>query len=79
MKNIEVNNMHENKYGNLNTILSIWYFRRKIFPYGRLMRQKYILYANGGMQHLGVNYRETYEPVVNLDKCKVNIIYSKYR
>ena len=33
MKNIEVNNKHKNKYGNLKTILSFWYFKCKILPY----------------------------------------------
>ena len=34
MKNIEVNNKHKNKDGKLNTILSIWYYKRKRFPDG---------------------------------------------
>ena len=78
MKNIEVKNMHKNKYGNLNTILSIWYFKRNLFMDARLMKQKYILCTHVGIKLMGVKYRETYDPVVNLDKCKVDISYSKY-
>ena len=78
MKNSEVNNNNKNKYGKLKTILSIWYFKHKIFTYGRSTKQKYRLCLHGIMQQWGVNYWETYVPVVNLDKCKVAIRYSKY-
>ena len=54
MKNSEVNNMKINKYGNIKTILSIWSFKRKMFPDGRLTKQKYRLCAHGGMQQWGV-------------------------
>ena len=47
MKNIEVNNKHKHKYGKLKTILSIWYFNRKRFPDGRLMKHKAILCSHG--------------------------------
>ena len=56
MKNIEVNNKHKNKDGNIKTILSIWYFKRKIFPYGILIKHKARLYAQRLMQQWGVNY-----------------------
>ena len=49
MKKNEVNNKHTQKYGKLNTVLSIWYLRRKRFPDGRLMKQKSRLYAHGGI------------------------------
>ena len=49
IKNIEVNNKQRNKDGKLNTILSIWYFKPRIFPDGILMKHKAILYAHGGM------------------------------
>ena len=57
MKNIEVNNKHKNKYGNIKTILSIWYLKRKRFPDGILMKHKSRLCENGGIQKWGVNYR----------------------
>ena len=50
MKNIEVNNKHKNKDGKLKTILSIWYFKRKRFPDGILMKHKSRLCAHGGIQ-----------------------------
>ena len=33
-----------------NTIMSIWSFKRKHFPDGRIMKHKAQLYAHGGMQ-----------------------------
>ena len=53
--NIEVNNKHNKKDGKLKTILSIWSFKRKIFPGRRLMRQKAIICDHGGMQQWQVN------------------------
>ena len=53
------------KNGKLRTNISIWSFKRKRFPYGRLMIHKSWLCARGGMQQWGVNYWETYAPVVN--------------
>ena len=50
MKNSEVNNKHKNRYGKLKTILSIWYFKRNIFPDKILMKHKYIIWEHGGMQ-----------------------------
>ena len=49
IKNSEVNNKHKNKYGNLNTISFIWYFKRKIFTDGIFMKHKDILCSHGGM------------------------------
>jgi len=51
--------------GKVDTILSIWSFKRKRFPDGRLMKHKARLCAHGGQQQWGVNYWETYAPVVN--------------
>lgn len=47
------------------TILAIWSFKRKRFPDGRINKHKARLCAHGGMQTWGVNYWETYSPVVN--------------
>ena len=47
------------------TILAIWSFKRKRFPDGRIMKYKARLCAHGGMQQWGVDYWETYAPVVN--------------
>ena len=51
--------------GNVKTILAIWSFKRKRFPDGSLNKHKARLCAHGGMQKWGVNYWETYAPVVN--------------
>ena len=40
MNNSEVKNKHKNKYGDIKTILSIWYFKCKIFIDRRLMKQE---------------------------------------
>ena len=50
MKKSEVNHKHKNKYGKLKTILYIWYFKHKRFPYGRLMKHKDIMCSDGGIQ-----------------------------
>ena len=65
MKNIEVKNKHKNKYGKLKTILSIWYFKRMRLPYRILMKYKAILCSHGGLKQWGVDYQDTYAPVVN--------------
>jgi hypothetical protein len=47
------------------TILAVWSFKRKRYPDGRILKHKARLCAHGGMQTWGVNYWETYAPVVN--------------
>ena len=47
------------------TIQAIWSFKRKRFPDGSINKFKARLCAHGGMQQWGVNYWETYTPVVN--------------
>jgi hypothetical protein len=47
------------------TILAIWSFRRKTAPDGRIVKHKARICCHGGMQQWGVNYWETYAPVVN--------------
>ena len=56
MKNSEVNKKHKKKDVKLKTILSIWYFKRKRFPYGRLIKHKARLSANGLMKQWMFNY-----------------------
>ena len=50
IKKSEVNNKHKNKDGKLKNILSIWYFKKKIFPDGILMKHEAIFGAHGSMQ-----------------------------
>ena len=47
------------------TIMSVWSFKRKRLPDGRILKHKARLCAHGGMQTWGENYWETYAPVVN--------------
>lgn len=51
--------------GNEPTIKAIWSFKRKRRPDGSLLKHKARLCAHGGMQIHGVNYWDTYAPVVN--------------
>ena len=43
----------------------IWSFKINRSPYGRPIKYKFFLCAHGGMQIWGMNYWETYPPVVN--------------
>ena len=56
MKNSEVNNKHRNNDGKFKTILSIWYFTRKIFSDGILMNHKSRLFVHGGIQQWEIKY-----------------------
>ena len=49
----------------MKTIMAIWSFKRKRMPDGTLNKHKARLCAHGGMQQWGINYWETYAPVVN--------------
>ena len=55
IKNSEVNIKYKNKYGNLKTILSIFYFKRNIFPYIILMKYETRLSKHGLIQQWVVN------------------------
>ena len=58
------------------TILSIWSFKRKRLPDGRITKHKARLCAHGGMQTWGENYWETYAPVVNWLSVRTLLIVS---
>ena len=66
MKDSSLGNQHKNKDGKLMTILSIWYYKRNILPDVRLMKHKARMFSYGGMQQWGVNYWETFVPVIYL-------------
>ncbi len=59
------------------TIQAIWSFKRKCFPDGTLNKHKARLCAHGGMQQWGVNYWETYAPVVNWISIRFLLILSE--
>jgi Reverse transcriptase (RNA-dependent DNA polymerase). len=63
---------------NAKTILSIWSFKRKRHPDRRLNKHtKARICAHGGMQKWGVDYRETYSPVVNWISVRALLTTSK--
>ena len=47
------------------TILSVWAFKRKRLPDGTILKYKARLNSHGGMHRWGIDYYETYAPVVN--------------
>ena len=61
---------------NLSTIMAIWSFKRKRAPDGTLIKHKARLCAHGGQQRWGVNYWETYSPVVNWMSVRLMLIIS---
>ena len=65
IKKSEIKNKHKNKDGNPKTILSICSLKRKISTNGILMKHKSRICSYGGMPKWGVNYWETYAPLVN--------------
>ena len=60
--------------GHPKTILAIWSFKRKRLPNGQISRYKARLCAHGGMQQWGVNYWETFSPVVNWMSVRLILI-----
>ena len=61
---------------NVQTIMAIRSFKRKRAPDGRLLKHKAMLCAHGGQQRWGVNYWETYFPVVNWMSARLMLIIS---
>ena len=57
-------------------IISIWSFTINRDPYGSLIKHKSRLCAHKGMQQWGVNYWETYTPVVNLMSIRAMLTLS---
>ena len=55
-KKSEVKNKHKNKDGKLKPLLSYWFFKRNIFSYVRLIKNKSRLFAHGEIQEWVVNY-----------------------
>eukprot|EP00957_Ditylum_brightwellii_P155848 11864136-Ditylum_brightwellii.AAC.1 len=57
--------MHKRANTKVNTILSIWSFKRKHYLSDLLTKHKTWLYPHDGMQKWGIDFWETYSPVVN--------------
>lgn len=60
----------------MKTIRSVWSFKRKRYPDGRILKHKARLCAHGGMQTWGENYWETYAPVVNWMSIRTLMVLS---
>ena len=58
-------------------LMFIWSFKRKMHPYGSLNKHKARLCCHGGQQELGVNYWDTYAPVVSWTSVRTMLIISK--
>ena len=58
------------------TILSVWAFKRKRLPDGTILKHKARLNAHGGMQRWGIDYYETYAPVVNWISVRILLALS---
>ena len=61
---------------NTKPIQAIWSFRRKRLPDWMISKWKARLCPHGGQQELGVNYWETYAPVVNWSTVHLVLILS---
>ena len=57
--------------------MAIWYFKRKRYPNGTLNKHKARLCVHGGQKQWGINYWETYDPVVNWVSVKFLLIISQ--
>ena len=55
-------------------ILGIWSFKRKRKPDGEIIKYKARLCAHGGMTQWGINYCETFSPVVNWMSIRMLLI-----
>jgi hypothetical protein len=61
----------------MKTIMAIWSFKRKRFPDGTLNKHKARLCAHGGQQTWGLDYWETYAPVVTWASVRLLLIVAK--
>ena len=61
----------------IKPIMAIWSFKRKQYPDGTLNKHKARLCAHGGQQQWGINYWETYTPVVNWVNVRFLLIISQ--
>jgi hypothetical protein len=59
------------------TIMAIWSFKRKRYPDGTLNKHKAHLCAHGGQQTWGLDYWDTYAPVVTWASVRLLLIVAK--
>ena len=62
---------------NRKQIMMIWSFKRKRHPDGRLDKYKARLCCHGGQQQWGVQYWETYSPVVSWMAVRTLLVLAK--
>ena len=84
---IELNDHEERKHWTVmdrkdmpigtKTIMAIWSFKRKRFPDGTLNKHKARLCAHGGQQTWGIDYWDTYAPVVTWASVRLLLIVAK--
>ena len=63
--------MKRSDIGRKKTILSIWPFKRKRYQNEEINKHKDHLFAHGGIQQWGIDYWETYAPVVSCISVRV--------
>jgi hypothetical protein len=57
--------------------MAIWSFKRKRFPDGTLNKHKARLWFHGGQQTWGLEYRDTYAPIVTWASVCLLLIVAK--
>ena len=68
---------HKNLPIGTKPIMAIWSFKRKRFPDGTLNKHKACLCAHGGQQTWGLDYWDTYAPVVTWASVYLLLIVAK--
>ena len=84
---LEISDMYKNKVFSLhpreqvprgqNIIKAIWSFRRKRTPDGEVYRHRARLCCHGGMQKEGIDYNETYAPVISWSTVRLLLLLSQ--
>ena len=76
-KRINVWTLVERPYDN-NVIGTKWVFKNKLDEHGIVVRNKVRLVAQGYSQKEGINYDETFAPVVRLEAIKILLAFACY-
>jgi hypothetical protein len=66
--------VHHSAAKNNKPILAVWSMKRKRDPAGEIIKWKARLCAHGGMQTHGINYWDTYSPVVSWSTVRLILI-----
>ncbi len=61
----------------VKTIMAVWSFKRKRFPDGRLNKHKAQLCTHGGQITWGLDYWDTYAPVITWASIQLLLIIAK--